>query len=202
LDEAFTKALITLLESWRAAEGLAKPLLPDTRYFDEKEIFETLIEDPTRLALAKLILFSGYSLFIQEYEGAIDPALFQEWMRIVRNLAVNSSIERVGELRAAARGLRTVLPKAAEIHTFPRLDADDRISGFADQQVKEETLKAGLILSHAGWRPLIDRAEGHGYFCGQIEFLCEFSGATKQWGTTRTFKWDESTHQHLQERFT
>src|SRR4029077_13343609 len=112
LDEAFTKALITLLESWRAAEGLAKPLLPDTRYFDEKEIFETLIEDPTRLAQAKLILFSGYSLFIQEYEGAIDPALFQEWMRIVRNLAVNSSIERVGELRAAARGLRTVLPKA------------------------------------------------------------------------------------------
>jgi hypothetical protein len=39
-------------------------------------------------------------------------------------------------------------------------------SGFADQQVKEETLKAGLILSHAGWRPVIDRAEGHGYFCG------------------------------------
>jgi hypothetical protein len=58
-----------------------------------------------------------------------------------------------------------------------------------------------LLLNHAGWRPLIDLAEGHGYFCGQIEFLCEFSGVAEQWKTTGTFEWDESTHQHLQARF-
>ena len=51
------------------------------------------------------------------------------------------------------------------------------MTGFAEQQVKEETLKAGLILNHSGWRQLIDQAEGHGYFRGQIEFLCEFCGS-------------------------
>ena len=36
-----------------------------------------------------------------------------------------------------------------------------------------EKLKAELILQHDGWRPLIDRAESHGYFRGQIDFLLD-----------------------------
>jgi DDE superfamily endonuclease len=50
-------------------------------------------------------------------------------------------------------------------------------AGFSLQQISEEKLKAELILGHSGWRPLIERAEGHGYFRGQVEFLLDFCGA-------------------------
>jgi hypothetical protein len=202
LDEAFTRMLISLLETWSAADGFSKPLLPNTQYFDEMEVFAELIKDPTSLSLPEVILFSGYALFIQEHEAEIDPAQFQEWMRIVHNLAVNSYIERVEELRATARGLRELLPKSTGIlQHVSKLGAKDRVTGFADQQVKEETLKAGLILNDDGWRPLIDRAERHGYFRGQIEFLCEFSGAAEQWKSSGSFSWDEETHRRLQQCF-
>jgi len=202
LDEAFTKTLISLLESWSAADGFSTSLLPNRRYFDEKHIFRRLIQHPTSLSAPEVILFSGYALFIQTHEADIDPVMFQEWMRIVHNLAVNSDIDRSERLQSPAKGLRELLPQSAEIlRHFSQLGAKDRVTGFADQQVKEETLKAGLILSDDSWRPLIDRAESHGYFRGQIEFLCEFSGASEQWKSSRSSVWDEETHRRLQERF-
>ena len=202
LDEAFTNVLISLLETWSATADFSKPLLPDTRYFNEKEIFEQLIEYPSSLSAADVVLFSGYTLFIQEHEGAIDPNVFQEWMRLLHNLAINSDIDRNERLQNPAKGLRELLPKSARIlKHFSKLNATDRVTGFADQQVKEEALKAGLMLSHTGWKPLIERAEGHGYFRGQIEFLCEFSGAAEQWKNSGSFAWDEATHLRLQQRF-
>lgn len=202
LDEAFTRMLISLLEVWSATAGLSKPLLPDKRYFDEKQIFLRLIEDSTNLSAPEVVLFSGYALFIQTHEANIDPVLFQEWMRVVHNLAVNSDIDRTERLQNPAKGLRELLPKSTEIlQHLSKLGAKDRVSGFTDQQVKEETLKAGLILSDHGWRPLIERAEGHGYFRGQIEFLCEFSGASEQWQSSGSFAWEPKTHRRLQKRF-
>ena len=202
LDPDFTEILISLLESWSAAGGFTKLLLPDARYFDEKKIFEKLIKSPVSLTLPEVIQFSGYALFIRTHEQSLDSNAFQEWMRVVYNLALNSYIERPDQLRSTARGLRELLPKSTIIlEHFSQLTAKADVSGFAAQQVKEETLKAGLILNHAAWRPLIDRAEGHGYFLGQIEFLCEFSGAAEQWRTTEGFTWDKTTHLRLQARF-
>ena len=49
-------------------------------------------------------------------------------------------------LQSPAKGLREeLLPNAAEIlQHFLELGNKDRVTGFAEQQVKEETLKAGL----------------------------------------------------------
>lgn len=71
-------------------------------------------------------------------------------------------------------------------------------SGFSEQQVTEEQLKADLILTHNAWRPLIDRAEGHGYFRGQIEFLLDFSGIIAATASTSVAEWDGSEHLKLQ----
>jgi hypothetical protein len=163
--------------NWSATEGFSKPLLPDSKYFDEEKIFEKLIQNSALLTWAEIAQFSGYTLFIREHEQSLDSGAFQEWMRIVHNLVVNSNIERTEELRSSARGLRELLPGSTQIlNHLSKLAPKDRVTGFSDQQVKEETLKAELILSHPAWRPLIDRAEEHGYFRGQIEFLLDFSG--------------------------
>lgn len=176
--------------------------MPDSRYFDEKKIFERLIQSPTNLALHEVIQFSGYALFIREHEKSLDSDAFQEWMRVVRNLAVNSYIERADQLRSSTQGLRELLSKSKQIlEHLSKLTPKDRVPGFSDQQVKEETLKAGLILSHVAWRPLIDRAEGHGYFRGQIEFLLDFCGVVAKAAEKGKVSWDDALHLSLEGRF-
>ena len=205
LEEEFTETLIALLEQWtdrsRGKDAL-QPLLPDTRYFDEAAIFAKIASASTSLTLTEITQFAGYVLFIRKYPNAIATDAFQEWMRVVRNLAVNTLIERPDDLRSAARGLRDLLPKAtdvlAHLEQFPE---KSRVTGFSPQQVTEERVKAGLIRNHLKWRPLIDRAEQHGYFRGQIDFLCEFSGATAEWAKTKGFSCDEATHLRLQKSF-
>jgi hypothetical protein len=71
-------------------------------------------------------------------------------------------------------------------------DTDEEISGFSKDQVKEERLKARLIRSdETGWRKLIQEAEEHRYFRGQINFLLDFSGA----------KWQIENHSKTQDCF-
>jgi hypothetical protein len=202
LDREFTETLISLLESWSATNGFSKSLLPDARYFDEKRSFERLIKNPAGLTLPEVVQLSGYTLFIREHEHSLDPDPFQEWMRVVHNLVVNSNIERPDELRNSARGVRELLPKSKDIlRHFSLLTAKDRATGFNDQQVKEEVLKAGLILSQKSWRPLIDRAEGHGYFRGQVEFLLDFSGVMAASMEKGPLDWLDGQHLSLQRRF-
>ncbi len=203
LDEDFSRLLISLMEVWSATDAFARPALADRRYFDEKQFFLRLISYPTNLTASEVVLFTGYALFIQQHEAEIDPVAFGEWMRVVHNLAVNSDIDRTALLQGAFRAVRELLPKATEILPhLASLGPKDRISGFVEQQVKEESLKAGLILADAGWRSLIERAENHGYFRGQVEFLCDFSGVMEQWtpGGDK-LAWDATTHRRLQERF-
>lgn len=202
LDRDFTETLISLLENWCSENEGLKHLLPDSRYFDEEEVFERLIQSPTNLTLPEVVEFSGYALFIRQHEQSFDSAAFQDWMRLVHNLAVNSNIERADELRSSARGLRELLPNSSQVlNYFSRLVAANKITGFNDQQVREEAIKAGLILCHDGWRPLIDRAESHGYFRGQIEFLLHFCGMAEKCKTIAIVDWDDDVHVSLQDQF-
>ena len=114
LDRDFTQTLISLLESWSATDGFSKPLLPDSRYFDEKKIFERLIQNPTGLSLPEVVQFSGYTLFIRAHEQSLDCESFQEWMRVVHNLVVNSNIERPDELRSSAGAYANCCPSQSK----------------------------------------------------------------------------------------
>ncbi len=200
LDRGFTEILISLLETWTSSRGFSN--LPSGRYFDEKTAFERLTLGPAKLSMTELLLAAGYCLFIQKHETDLDQQAFEEWMRVVHNLAVNSYIERADELRNTARGLRELLVHSTGILEFmSQLGEKDRISGFLDLQVKEESLKAALILAHDGWRPLLEKAERHGYFKGQIDFLLDFSGVWKAWRADNGCAWDAATHLRLQSHF-
>lgn len=56
-------------------------------------------------------------------------------------------------------------------------------------------------MSHDGWRALIERAEDHSYFRGQIEFLLDFCGAVAAASEHNTLQWDDSLHTDLQAKF-
>ena len=129
-------------------------------------------------------------------EATGQPASLNEWMRVVRNLAVNSEIERPEEY---SRSLIAWITSAFQWgDTRAPSDADVGPIGFSPQQVREEALKAKLILADTSWRDCIDRAEEHGYFSGQIEFLLDFCGVLSK---EMLAKWDGTEHARLQTSF-
>ena len=128
------------------------------------------------------------------------PPAFQEWMRIIYNLSTNTIYNRVEDFRRSIRGLDGLLENADNIlRHFAQ--AEKGVAGFFEPQIAEEKLKAKLILADNGWRKLIDRAERHGYFRGQIGFLLDFCGALKATNDFNPSLWDTVKHTTLQANF-
>jgi len=199
LTREFTSNLIPLLEAWSCGGGKLVPVLPSSRYFDEGAFFQKAIREPATLEYTQLVQFAAFVLYLRQHEGNVQPARLNEWMRVVRNLATNSEIERPEEYGRSLAGLYKLLPYSAEI--LERLsDTEVGQIGFSPQQVREEALKAKLILADTAWRGRIDQAEEHGYFSGQIDFLLDFCGVLAQPGKMPT-KWDRTVHAKLQTAF-
>ncbi len=74
----------------------------------------------------------------------MQPASLNEWMRVVRNLATNSEIDRPEEYGRSLAGLHKLLPYSAEILEHLS-DTDVGQIGFSPQQVREEALKASVV---------------------------------------------------------
>ena len=156
-----------------------------------------LVASPADLSYTEVVQFAAYVSFIREHERTLDPQLFQDWMRIIFNLSVNTSYDRPEDLQRSMVGLSIPLPESGSVLKY-FATSERPTSGFSLQQISEEKLKAELILGHSGWRTLIERGEGHGYFRGQIEFLLDFCGAVTP--DTEKGKVDRD-HLSLQRRF-
>jgi len=104
-----------------------------------------------------------------------------EWMRVVTNLARNTIYNRADELRGSLHTLQNLIAQAGTgLIEYLASDSVD-VGGFNRQQVREERPKAQLMTRDPRWRPLIEAAETHPYFRGQIEFLLDFSGVLSAW---------------------
>lgn len=179
LTRGFTEKLICILDAWSSGGGKLTPVLSTNCYFDEAVLFNKAIAQPAALDYTELVQFAAFALYLQYHEGNVKPNAMNEWMRVVRNLSVNTAIERPEEYGRSLLGLLKLLPHSAGILEH-LANHDVGPVGFSPQQVREECLKAKLILADNGWRDRIDRAEAHGYFVGQIEFLLDFCGVIAQ----------------------
>jgi hypothetical protein len=200
LDERFTLAIIRLLDAWSAESGKLSELLPDSQYFDEAATFHRIILNGANLSYVELVQFAAYVGFVVKHHDAIDGAAFQEWMRIVFNLSVNTEYNRAADMQRSLAELLKLTPHmSAILEHFTT--SDKPVGGFNQQQITEERLKAQLIVNRPDWRKLIDRAEGHGYFLGQIEFLLDFSGLLEAANRVGIKSFDDGTHLELQKQF-
>lgn len=200
LEREFSATLMLLLENWSAEDNSFTPLLPDNPYFNEAAIFQRLVHDPAALAYTDLIQLFAYIAFLRTKGEEVKPLVLLEWMRLIYNLSINSSYERPADMQRSLLGVLGMLPHAGDILDY-FVSNEKPTSGFYLQQVSEEQVKAELLLSHSGWRELIERAEKHGYFKGQIEFLLEFSGALAARRITGLAQWEPGEHVVLQQRF-
>jgi len=200
LDRNFTTSLICLLEAWSHGGGMIAIQLPDQRFYDEKTMLTKLVASPAELSYTEVVQFGAYVSFIREHEENLDAPAFQEWMRIIFNLSLNTDYNRLDDLQRSMAGLKSLLPNSGKVLEY-FATSEKPTAGFSPQQVLEEKLKADLILGHPGWRPLIDRAEGHGYFQGQIEFLLDFCGVLASGTEKAKIVRDNALQLLLQARF-
>lgn len=200
LTRVFAENFICLFERWSKGKGTLAIQLPDTRYFDELEFLENATSDPAGIEYTSLIMFAAFVSYLRQHDGSVESQELNDWMRVVFNLSQNTDIERPEEYGRSLAGLQKLLPYSHEI--LPRLAGMEiEPLGFSPQQVREEMVKARLILSHPGWRSRIVAAEEHGYFRGQIQFLLDFSNVSSQAEAMSIEDWDAATHTDLEATF-
>ena len=155
LSRSLAEHLIELLEAWSTDGSGLTSQLPSTRYFDEARSFRRAITGPTALTYPYLVQFAAFAYYLTQHRGTLEKSNFQEWMRVVSNLVTNSDIERPGEFGRSLAGLKKLLPHSNAILQW-LATADVEQLGFSPQQLREESLKAKLILSRpAGENALI-----------------------------------------------
>jgi hypothetical protein len=200
LTPRFADHLMDLLEAWSSGGGTLTPQLPGTNYFDEAAFFRRAIAAPSALQYLELVQFAAFVLYLTQHRGTVQKTAFQEWMRVITNLASNSDIERPEEFGRSLAGLHKMVPHGNRILEW-LAETEIETLGFSPQQLREEALKAQLILSRPGWRERIEAAEAHEYFRGQIEFLLKFSGVLDRWLNEKSVAWSDSEDAQYQRKF-
>ncbi len=200
LDREFSELLLLLLDVWSCGSKGLSCQLPDSLYYDEIALFDKVVKESASLSSVELVQFSAYVLFVREHEDNIDSQHFQEWMRIVHNLSVNTSYERPADVQRSIIGLHKLIQYSNDVLKHFSI-SEKPVTGFSRQQIVEERLKAELIQTNNYWGDLIEQAETHDYFDGQIEFILEFCGVIDKWENTNCDEWEDIDHNKLMEQF-
>jgi len=179
LDEPMLKQLFSLLDKLSGSDTGIKNIISDPTYFNESEIFENTVSRKGGLTYEELLLLHAYSGYLQRH-ATVESDKIWNWMRVVGNLVRNTIYNRPDDFQRSLRSLNGLFEFADTILEYLG-HTSDTIAGFNEQQVREEKLKAQLIPKCEDWKALILKAESHGYFAGQIEFLFKFSGLLDAW---------------------
>ncbi|MDO8177842.1 MAG: DUF262 domain-containing protein [Undibacterium sp.] len=197
LNEDFTLSLIRLLDAWSDGSSGLRTHLPDGRHFNERAQFQRIVSAQRPLSHTEIVQFAAYVLFLKFNSGKNDSGQFRNWMRVVFNLSENTEYNRTEDLQRSMSGLKDLLPQSLTILDY-FADVNSTASGFSKHQIEEEMLKAQLIRAKDSWGDIIDRAEAHGYFRGQIAFLLDYCGITSE---APINDWDNEQHRIYQGKF-
>lgn len=143
------------------------------KYYDEVGVFKKALKHEFDNSQDR-VCFYAYTRFLIYHQG--NPAGLEEWMRVIANLAhpENTILDEASDIAAALKSVDKMLPFSSDILSY--LAGNPAIDKFSSWQVREEKIKAQLILRDPKWKEAIETVEQHGYFNGQIGFLLAFAG--------------------------
>jgi len=129
-------------------------------------VFDMLKKD--RIIFQDRVLFHAVTTYLHRAKG-IDNGSLRQWLRIIRNLTLNSTIDNDTHRRA----VNGINKWADDDHWYNLLEhfakgESIRETGFSQDQIKEEQDKARIILRDKDFAEAIYEAEKHPYFSGQI----------------------------------
>lgn len=129
------------------------------------------------------VLFHAVTTYLYESQGSDDGSLWQ-WLRVFRNLALNTRIDGAERYRSAIAAINNSAENFESI--LEHLEQRGTIAFFARGQLREEQDKARIITQDADFAEEIYKAEKHGYFRGQIR--CALIPAMENGNDLDTFK--------------
>ncbi|MGP1576559.1 MAG: DUF262 domain-containing protein [Treponema sp.] len=149
-----------------------------TEYNDDEKLFEKFIDKPTYWDRIRFYAVARY--FIWQHGSKNDKQedkIYQQWMRVTRNLINNTPIESPEDYKKAIDSIKALSSHLTDMYEYVA-ESGNRILFFAVRQKDEEMLKARLILKDTTWLPLLEKAERHPYFDGQIGFILNYARNT------------------------
>ena len=93
---------------------------------------------------------------------------FSDWMRVVRNIVENSTIDQPSAFSSAIKLVKELSNGCKDIYTY--LANHEVSSGHAQVQVKEEIEKAKIITSNPKNKEIIHKTEDTNFCKGKIDF--------------------------------
>jgi len=201
LSEAFTRHLVHLLDALSGPTGERALAVLGTQWFGGEiapNLLDLVVRSSGKPDLTDYLQFAACVRFLVRHGADLDETTSRsllEWMRIVRNLVINTDLE-AANFRQALKGLDELIEGRNDALGFLK-DSDGKFTGLNRNQTQEERLKASMLLAHSDWRPLITQAEDHAYFRGQIGFLLDFSGTS---GSAFS-AWTDADHAAAQTQF-
>jgi len=187
LSENSVLYLIDALNSLENGNNKIKPYLSAdyTFYFDEKITFDNALKYDFS-SNQERIMFHAYVRFL--IHNQTDRSGIVQWMRVIHNLAYNTVIDGAVEIARAIKSIEKMLPNSNEVLNYI---INNEIDGFASWQILEEKIKACLILKSTGnnWKSIIEDAEKHSLFDGQIGFILEFAEIVEYFKTNKNCNW-------------
>lgn len=193
-DSTFITNFISTLDALCKGENGVKKYLDDDAYYDEESVFKLSLQetDPRRrsgLNYEKAVQFFAYCAYLTEHPNNISSPALYEWMRVIHNLSENTIYSNRQEFTDSLFSILQMLENADNILEHLS-DMENSVKGFYTPQIREERIKAKLILRNEEWKSSIFQAEQHGYFKGEIEFLLEFSGVSEAFLEDANCEWD------------
>lgn len=153
---------------------------PYGSYISDGDIFKTLVYSSYNASYTQKVIFFAQTEYILRNQN-VNSRLFDEWMRVIRNIVNRGDIERSGSKASIVRSpesfdgainlIRELAEGSSDIYKF--LSTHKINSQFAKSQIEEEQMKAKLICYEENYKKAIFEAEDIDFFNGRISLLFE-----------------------------
>lgn len=99
---------------------------------------------------------------------------FKHWIRIFKNLILNTRIDELHLYRRSIGGINALAGKWDNLIEYFAIK-EENVTGFNLGQIREEKIKAQIILENDDFATELYKAEQHPYFNGQIRSALYFA---------------------------
>lgn len=144
-------------------------ILREVKFWDNESLLEKFISiKPTYPDRIRFYCLVHY--ITQSTCSGLDDRSFKQWMRIMRNLIENTTIDSPDTFIRAIKAIDTIGDGCLDMDVFLRKSASN-IPFFLVSQVEEEKIKTKLIEVDKNWLNELIIVENHELFRGCIGFI-------------------------------
>lgn len=135
---------------------------------ENSSLFVEIIKNSGKIYKQRTLFFAQTEYLIKQGDN-FNSEHFSDWMRVVRNIVQNTTIDSPESLKKTIGLIRELSVGCDNIYDY--LSKNELKSDFGSKQTEEEKLKARWIGESDVWRASIFKAEDHPLFQGRIDFL-------------------------------